>query len=269
MVQIQAERMWVSPLVSFSQLNWHVICWGKRDGTEFPPNTLHHLVCGIQRHIRFNEKKAAIDDEEFADCEGRGLSSRLAEPITEEEELLWEKGLLGKHSPQSLLDTMVFMNGVYFALRSGKEHRQLRAEPCQIVIHERPGGGSISWIQRRYLQEGLKWRKNKPKVVQHYSNTSNADRCFVTLFKLYQSLCPSDRPEKAFYLQPLQRPNGSCWFSKQALGHNKLEATMARLWKAAGIEGFRSVHHVFKKNKSQTFYSARKSKLCHTIRANR
>jgi len=29
---------------------------------------------------------------------------------------------------------MLFMNGLYFALRSGDEHRQLRFDPCQIQL---------------------------------------------------------------------------------------------------------------------------------------
>ena len=37
------------------------------------------------------------------------------------------------------------MNGVYFALRSGSEHRQLRSEPCQIQVIEVEG-------QRSYLK---------------------------------------------------------------------------------------------------------------------
>lgn len=71
---------------------------------------------------------------------GLGSRKRKAEPLTEaEEELLWSKDLLGDSSPQSLTDTMVVMNGLYFALRSGDEHRQLRSNSCQIQVIERPG----------------------------------------------------------------------------------------------------------------------------------
>jgi len=38
----------------------------------------------------------------------------------------WALKLLGSHSPQVLLDTMVFLIGNNFSLRSGKEHRSLQ-----------------------------------------------------------------------------------------------------------------------------------------------
>ena len=50
-----------------------------------------------------------------------------------------------ENSPQALLDTMVFINGVYFALRSGQEHRNLRFDPPQIELTEPQG-------QRSYLR---------------------------------------------------------------------------------------------------------------------
>ena len=127
----------------------------KQDGSEFPPDTLHHIVSGIQRHLRWNGKPG-IDlykDACFADFRmcldsemkrlqraGLGSQKKKAEPLTEEEEeLLWNKDYLGCKTPQTLVDTILFMNGVYFALRSGSEHRQLRSEPCQIQAIEVEG----------------------------------------------------------------------------------------------------------------------------------
>ena len=53
---------------------------------------------------------------------GIGVTQEKAEPITfEEEEILWEKSIIGDATPHSLLDTMLYMNGLYFALRGGKE----------------------------------------------------------------------------------------------------------------------------------------------------
>ena len=86
------------------------------------------------RYLRQNGQPSIdfFKDTEFFEarsCEmkrlqSRGLGSKRhqPEPLTErEEELLWESGQLGHHSPQALVDTMLFMCGVYFALRSGQE----------------------------------------------------------------------------------------------------------------------------------------------------
>ena len=89
---------------------------------------------------------------------------------------------------------------------------------------------------------GLKGRFIQPKVVVHYENSENPDRCFVKLFKQYISLCPPDCPKNAFYLQPLRNPNGKYWFSKKPIGHNRLEGTVARMCLQAGIVGFHTNH---------------------------
>lgn len=106
-------------------------------------------------------------------AKGLGSSHKQAEPLTiDEEELLWQKKLLGDHSPEVLINTIIFMNGLYFALQSGEEH------PCQIKLVECPG-------ERAYLQYvedisknqpgGLKGRKVKPKIVVHHENQDNPD----------------------------------------------------------------------------------------------
>ena len=60
---------------------------------------------------------------------GIGTVHRKAEPITCEEEILWQKGILGDHTAEALLNTTVYMNGVYFSLHGGIEHRNLQHEP--------------------------------------------------------------------------------------------------------------------------------------------
>ena len=173
---------------------------------------------------------------------------KKAEPLLlEEEELFWRKGLLGDGNPQALVDTMVVTNGIYFALCSGirSEHRQLQSDPCQIKLVER----TRHWSFLEYTEEisknrpgGLKGRKIKHKVVHHYDNPENPERCFVRLFKLYQQLQPPDRPKNAFYFKPLKNPTTNTWFSAKPIGHNTLEKTVARLCSAAGIQGFRTNH---------------------------
>ena len=175
-----------------------------------------------------------------------GSQRKQAEPLTEQnEEKLWQAGVLGAHNPQALLNTMTYMNGLYFALRSGDEHRQLRHNPCQIQLIECPG-------ERPYLkytedisknhQGGLKGRNHKPKVVNQFGNPENPERCFVELFRLYRYHCPVKRRDDAFYLTPLRDPKGHCWYSNAPLGHNKLRNAVANMCKQAGIEGYFTNH---------------------------
>ena len=172
-----------------------------------------------------------------------GAKKKQAEPVSaSEEELLWTKGLLGDKSPQNLLGTMVWMCGMYFALRSGKEHRSLR--PGQIELVEVPGKTAFL----RYTEDvsknnagGLKHRKVQPKSVVHYVN-SDPSRCFVRLYKLYCSKCPQDGPENTFYLTPRSKPTDECWYSREPVGHNPLGSTVKRLCEKAGIVGYKTNH---------------------------
>ena len=194
----------------------------KKDGTEYPPLTLHHLCSGLQTYLRHNGHPTLdiYKDSVFAnlrstlDAEmkrlrhlGLGSSKKQAEPLTEEEEeVLWRKGLLGEHSPQALLNTMVYMNGIYFALRSGKEHRELRFNSSQITLIERDG-------ERPFLQYTEDESKNRPgglkgcrigrKIVKHHANISNLSCCFVRLFSVYKSCCPTTPKRNSLYLQCL------------------------------------------------------------------
>ena len=193
--------------------------------SEYPPETLYHICCGIQRYLRWNGKPDIdiLSDSAFADFKSSldaemkqlqasslGSTKRQAEPLSREDvELLWRKKLLGDATPQSLLDTVAFMNVFFFALRSGKEHRP------QIKVVENDG-------ERPYLiytedisknrPGGLKGRKQKPKVVIQHAD--------------------------ALYLQPLTNPSPICWYSSRPYGHNWLASTVARLCK----EGIGSNH---------------------------
>ena len=104
-------------------------------------------------------------------------------------------------------------------------------------------------------QFGLKRRKFLPKFVKQFSNESNPDRCFTRLFKLYNSVCPVDRPNVAFYLKPLtvKRADG-CWFSKQPLGHNILANMVKRMCSSAGIHGYKTNHSLRATSASRLYH---------------
>ena len=110
----------------------------KVDGQTYPPNSLYSICCGLMRFIRELEVRPTCKINFFKDLQFVGLQTTLDSEMkrlcsqgvgvkqkrAEEEEILWEKGLLGEDSPKVLLD-MIYMYlhvcGVHFALRSGQE----------------------------------------------------------------------------------------------------------------------------------------------------
>ena len=188
---------------------------------------------------------------------GLGARKRQAEPIqVSEENALWEKGLLGCITPQVLVDTMVFLCGLYFALRSGQEHRSLTFD--QIELFE-PDDGPAYLVYTENVSKnntgGLAQRKVQAKQVVHHSNTSNPERCFVQLFKIYHQHCPQVNKSSAFYLTPLKKPKGDIWYGTTPIGHNTLSKTVKRLCDAAGIGGFKTNHSLRVTSATRLFQS--------------
>ena len=87
---------------------------------------------------------------------------------------------------------------------------------------------------------GIQHRKVENKVVIHYANEGNPERCLVRLYKLCQSR-PPGRPNGAFYLKPLKEPKADVWFGC-SLGHNVLGNTIRRLFEHAEIPRFYTNH---------------------------
>ena len=145
--------------------------WNK-DGEHYPPNTLYGLVMGLQRHLRgaarpvnlltdahFFQLRQVLDSEmRRLRSQGLGTKQKKAEPLTgNDEDLLWQKGALGDHSPQCLLDTLIFYLGLSFALISGDKHCCLRFRPCQIEVEQTKTASSTFFtlkMYRRTIEEG-------------------------------------------------------------------------------------------------------------------
>lgn len=164
--------------------------------------------------------------------------------ITEEQEnILWEKNILGSANAQQLLDTTVYLVGLNVALRAGQEHRNLRiGEHSQLMLKTSRVDG------RRYLQYrediskcvtgGLKSRKTAPKIVSAYENPTYPERCIVSLYEKYISLRPNNAKSSAFYLRPSKFSSPDKWYDDAPVGVHPLQQTVAKLCKIAGFEGF-------------------------------
>ena len=68
----------------------------------------------IFKQAEFSQFQMALDfGMKRLQASGIGAVPRKAEPITfKDEEILWRKRILGDSTPQSLFDTVLYMNGL-------------------------------------------------------------------------------------------------------------------------------------------------------------
>ena len=119
-------------------------------GKEHSPDSVYQLCCGLQQSLRnadrgninlfedsnFTEFRGVLDGKlKQLNRTGKYVEKKKAGVITVEmEEKLWESGMLDDHSPQALVDTVLYLIRLNFALRCGEEHCRLRHFPSQISV---------------------------------------------------------------------------------------------------------------------------------------
>ena len=121
----------------------------KPNGEAYMSDSILYLTLGIQEYLFENGRI----DNIFTDMYYEPFTSALHEVIKEfklpvnelgyyvtriEEEHLWEAKQLGAHSPQVLLNTLVYFNAKYFAMKTTEEHTKLSF--THIMKHWKKGG---------------------------------------------------------------------------------------------------------------------------------
>ena len=151
--------------------------------------------------------------------QGLGTKLKIVESLTnDDEDVLWQKGALGDHTPQCLLETLIFYIGMDLALRSGDEHSRLRFHPCQIEAKQDENGQQYLLYTEDVSKNhrgGLVNRNVKPKQDVAIANINFPKRCVLRLFLKYISKRPERAPDTAFYLQPLSKYDNSVWYSRK------------------------------------------------------
>ena len=232
-------------------------------GEDYPGETLYSLITSIQCHLRnnygrnkqlidktgrtFRQMNSALNYQmKLAAASGLGVERKQAQVISaDQDEVLWKSGVLSDHSPKTLRDTLLWTLGLYFGLRGGQEHRNLRFDNSQLAVKVDEHG-------RRYLQYtedisktnqgGLAHRLIKPKVCRAYENANHPERCPVRLYEVYRSHCPSKNASNALYLRALENPNGNVWYGNQPAGRETLGNVVSNLMKEAKMDGFYTNH---------------------------
>jgi len=228
----------------------------KPNGDPYASDSILYLTLGIQEYLFENGRI----DNIFTDMYYEPFTSANHEvikdfklPINElgyfvtriEEEHLWEAKQLGAHSPQVLLNTLIYFNAKYFMMKTLDDHTKLSF--THIMKHWKKGGTATpatknppvpgekrTTLLRYYPPAHLKGnRHDDRKCFEQQELPDNPLRCPVKLYEFYLSHCPESAKTKSdmFYLQPERScvPDSPVWYSAQPLNSFQLEKMLARI----------------------------------------
>lgn len=214
----------------------------KPDQTEYAPDTIFYFCLGIQKYLIENNRYDNIFcdapyktfNESFNKLTRKFLSvyENCNFIITRiEEEHLWEAQQLGVHSPQVLLNTIIYFNTKFFRLKTVDEH--LKLSFSHVVKHwgkNRNGKkkDTLPCVSLRFYPPGLK----KNTVYELRENAGNPFRCPLKLHEFYLSKCPQSvkNRDDVYYVAPEKSclSDSPVWFSTIGLERDVLEEILNR-----------------------------------------
>ncbi len=229
----------------------------RKDQKEFPGETLKQIVIMLQLYLEkqgFHYK--LIDDplmSKFRNtlnnimkkCTADGLGHRDSSLSIdlEDENILWEKNILGNSDTDQLRDTVFFLLGINFALRRGEEHKNLRSPGHNPQITVGKDHAHECFLQYREdmkektHQGGLSF-KIKLRTLKVYGS-SNPSRNVINLYTQYIRLLPAELKNSSLYKYslPASKRTACQWYSDRLIGINQLKKVMNSLMSRAGLEG--------------------------------
>lgn len=228
-------------------------------GEFYPPRTMKEIVAMIQHYFQNSLSRtwSIFVDKEFhetrniLDAQMKRVAAlgtvkakkRAASISFDDEEDLWQKGILGDETPRKLMDTLIYLLGLHLSLRAAKEHRDLAfGKDSQLELVD-IDGECIKYTERisKNRTFGLKHSSMDPKTTFIYPNKNNPNRCPVRLYKKYISHRPETNNLKgntAFYLAIIDNPKSNVWYKSSPLGVHSIETVVKKLMEKSGKKGF-------------------------------
>ena len=234
----------------------------KRDnGEDYEPESLTGLHRSIERHLRdysysesilrsasFQTSRDVLKSrKEVLKSMGKGNLPNKAEAVTDrEEEIMWEKGVLGSWSPMVLIHTIWYLNTKLFGLRGCTEHHSIRNGDISLKVTA-DGDEYLEFNERL-----SKTRRGKACDARPFNPKAfpaeEKERCLVHLYKEYQSRKPTEmlQPDAPFYLtiNYARSWDDSVWYKKSPVGVNTLGQFMKKMAQEAGLTGKKTNHAV-------------------------
>ena len=176
----------------------------RSDGERYQGATLVSIVAGIQNTLSTNERRINFfNDNNFRYVKesldaamklsaklGSNLPRKSAGVITvDQEKELWNK-CLGHETPEKLLDTLFYLNGIHFALRGGEEHSMLTMD--QFKVQTRNHKKCLIYTEKcsKNNSGGLRNIRHEPSEEYRTFTWSNALQCLTvnSFAKQYQNI---------------------------------------------------------------------------------
>ena len=216
---------------TIEDLNKYISLFIIESGTNMRPKTLLELILQLQQYInrlldndqykflteaRFKQIKFTLDTRmRELTAIGNNIPAHKASIVTHDhEQRMWQNGTLGSQTPFQLLATILYQNGLNFALRAS-EHAQLTTKNFNIIQYD--GKKVLQYVEffSKNHNGGIRDIKKQPKLVSAFS-TDN-DRNPIYIYQKYISHRPINSGDR-FYLRPHPNPTSTTWYTCQPLG---------------------------------------------------
>ena len=118
---------------------------------------------------------------------------------------MWKSGVLGDDTPEKLVNTLLHLVGMHFALWACDKHKALKVGAfSQLKIKVDPES-QLCYLEynehrAKNHQGGIKSLHHKNKIVKAFENVEHPEQCIVRIFEKYMSKRPSMDPKCSFDL---------------------------------------------------------------------
>ncbi|XP_071128790.1 uncharacterized protein KIAA1958-like [Mytilus edulis] len=228
----------------------------KSDGTPYEPGTVKAFQSSISRYMNDKLNISIIRDKEFNHSRevlsakmkelktmGLGAKKKRADPFsTEEINLLYEKGQLGRGNPGALIHSVWLNNSLHFGLRSREEHATLRWGDIERKATS-TGEKYLEHTERQTKTRTGATTHSRPFQAKMFEDKGNP-RCPVATYLEYAKRRPEDMMEAdgPFYLGINRDVKDGVWYRKQPMGKNTLSDFVKTMCEEAGVQGRKTNH---------------------------
>ena len=258
----------------------------KKDGLLYPPRSIHLILAGIQRTVLevspnlpkfFNQSDNTFRDLRrscdtvYRELRSQGIGTEVNRtPIfnMDEEQKLWDSGVLSVNNPVGLQRAVFFYIGKRFCVRGGEEQRKLG--PSQFKRSFKPDCFTFIEHGSKNRSGGLQQLKIDNKCVPCYAVPDESPRCLVYLLDLYLEKLPLAAFEKdILYCRP-KKCSISCstWYENVPVGKNKLGSMVKEMCQEAGID-IKTNHSLRATGASAMFHSNVPEKIIQNVTGHR